>query len=87
MTLLHDLILVKPTKENQLKNGLIIPETAQKKNKGEIILIGKKVKKLSVGQQIMYYDNCGTPLNYHGEPMLLLSESQHIIGVLETNEQ
>lgn len=82
MTLLHDLVLVKPTKETQLANGIILPEQAQKKNKGEVMLIGRKVKHLKVGDTVMYDQNAGTAINYEKQSMLLLSESKHIEAVV-----
>ncbi|MDD5073090.1 MAG: co-chaperone GroES [Candidatus Omnitrophica bacterium] len=84
---LGDRILVKPTEsESKTKSGIILPDTAQEKpSKGKVVSVGKgkllddgKIKELEVkaGDTVLYGRYGGTEINYKGEDLLILRESE-----------
>ena len=84
MKILHNRVLVKPIKEEEVRaSGIILPTREKKYPIGEILQIGVKVKELKVGQKIMYYKHHnGVPITVEGDDCLLLSESGDIISVI-----
>lgn len=79
---LGDRVLVEPTKPETKKNGIILIETAQKKNTGKVILIGVKTASIKIGDSVLYQDNAGISIPYNGMDCLLLSEEHEVISIL-----
>jgi len=90
---LHDRILVRPAKAEEVtKGGIIIPDTAKEKPmQGEIIAIGKgkiaddgKVTALDVkvGDKVLYGKYSGTEVSVDGEDLLMMRESD-VFAVIE----
>ena len=90
---LGDRVLVMPEdEEEQVKGGIIIPDTAKEKpQRGKIVAVGdgktddngKKVK-LSVkkGDHVLYGKYSGTEVRLDDEDYLIMSEGD-ILGVIE----
>jgi chaperonin GroES len=83
---LADRVVVKPMEEmEQMKGGIIIPDTAKEKPmQGEIIEIGDgrqtdegKVLPLTVkkGDRVLYGKYSGTEVSIEGEELLIMRES------------
>ena len=90
---LHDRILVRPAKAEEVtKGGITIPDTAKEKPmQGEIIAIGKgkiaddgKVTALDVkvGDKVLYGKYSGTEVSVDGEDLLMMRESD-VFAVIE----
>jgi len=79
---LRDLVLIKPIKPDETKNGLIIIPNAQLQNKGKVVAIGVKTKLIKIGDTVMYYQNSGTLIDYNNEEHLLVSEEHEVISIL-----
>ena len=90
---LGDRVLVKPEEEEeQIKGGIIIPDTAKEKpQRGKIVAVGdgktddsgKKVK-LSVkkGDHVLYGKYSGTEVRLDDEDYLIMPEGD-ILGIIE----
>lgn len=82
---LYDRVVVKPVEEEQVKGGIIIPDTAKEKPvEGEIIEVGSgrvtdDGKKMSLevkkGDRILYGKYSGTEVTIEGEELLIMRES------------
>jgi chaperonin GroES len=85
---LDDRVLVEPIKEPETtKGGILIPDSGRKKNKGTVVAIGTKVKKLRNGDTILFFEGDGIEINYRGADLLILREGKedrpgNIISVL-----
>lgn len=79
---LSDRVLVEVIKPENKKNGLIIIDSAQKKETGKVLVIGVKTKEIQVGNIVQYYPNSGTPMTFKGKQCLFLSEEHEIIAIL-----
>lgn len=86
LTPLHDRILVKPAKPDEVTTGgIIIPDTAKEKpQQGEIVAVGQgrladdgKLVPMQVkaGDKILYGKYSGTEVAVDGEDMLIMRES------------
>lgn len=81
--LLKDRVLVKPTNpEEKTSGGIILVNTAQKRNTGKVILIGVKTKAIKEGDSVLYHEGAGISISYNGMDCLLLSEEHEIISIL-----
>ena len=90
---LGDRVLVKPVEEDeQVKGGIIIPDTAKEKpQRGEVIAVGdgkaddtgKKVA-LSVkkGDKVLYGKYAGTEINLDDQDYLIMPEGD-ILAIVE----
>lgn len=79
---LHDLLLVRPTKQDSLTvSGIILPKD-EMYNTAEVLVVGDRAKATKSGDRIRYYRQKGTPINYRGEDLLLLRESTEVVAVL-----
>lgn len=89
---LQDRVLVKPAEaKEEMKGGIIIPDTAKEKpQEGEIIAVGPgkrgddgKVHPLEVkvGNVVIYGKYAGTEIKIDGEDYLLMREDD-ILGVI-----
>ena len=92
LTPLHDRVLVRPSKPEEVTSGgIIIPDTAKEKPmQGEIIAGGPgkvnddgKVTALQVkvGDSVLYGKYSGTEVSVNGEDLLIMRESD-IFAVL-----
>ena len=82
---LYDRVVVRPVEEEQVKGGIIIPDTAKEKPvEGEIVEVGSgrvtdDGKKMSLevkkGDRILYGKYSGTEISIEGEEMLIMKES------------
>ena len=90
---LGDRVLVKPVEEEeQVRGGIIIPDTAKEKpQQGEIIAVGpgKTTEdgnaismNVKAGQIVMYGKYAGTDVKIDGAEYLIMSESD-VFGVIE----
>lgn len=86
LTPLHDRIIVKPAKAEEVtKGGIIIPDTAKEKPmQGEVVAVGKGrvaddgkliPMNLKVGDIVLYGKYAGTEVNIDGEEYLIMRES------------
>jgi chaperonin GroES len=83
---LADRVVVKPTEQEEVKQGsIIIPDTAKEKpQQGEIVAVGPgkitengtKVKlEVKVGDKVLYGKYSGTEVTIDGEDYLIMRES------------
>ena len=90
---LGDRVLVKPVeKKDEIRGGLIIPDTAQEKpHEGEIIAVGKgklddngKLIPMDVkmGDRIIYGKYSGSEIKIDGQEYAIMSQDE-ILGIVE----
>ena len=90
---LGDRVIVKPIeKKDEIRGGLIIPDTAKEKpQEGEIIAAGKgkigddgKLIPMDVkaGDKILYGKYSGTEINIEGQEYLIMHQ-EDILGIVE----
>jgi len=90
---LGDRVLVKPLEEEeQVKGGIIIPDTAKEKpQRGEVVAVGggktddsgKKIEvSVKVGDKVLYAKYGGTEVNLDDVEYLIMSESD-ILATIE----
>ncbi len=83
---LADRVLVKPLEEEEMKGGIIVPDTAKEKpQRGKVIAVGKgrlNTKGVRVpleiknGDNVLYGKYSGTEINIGNEKYLILQESE-----------
>jgi chaperonin GroES len=89
---LHDRLLVRRVEEKeQVKGGIIIPDSAKEKpQEGEVIAVGngkvldngsKQALDVKVGDKILFGKYSGTDIKVDGEEMLILREDE-VLAVL-----
>tara|TARA_R110002012_G_scaffold321174_1_gene547896 strand:+ start:4308 stop:4574 length:267 start_codon:yes stop_codon:yes gene_type:complete len=72
---LHDNVLVQPIIEKEkTQSGIFLTKEARKKNRAHVIKVGPKVKTISPGDTIMYYDNEGIEIQFRSDTLLMLNE-------------
>lgn len=84
-------VLIKRSKAQTTKGGILLPDSAQEKPKeGEVIAVGpgkidehgvKEAMQLKVGDRVLFSSYAGTEVKNNDEEMLILSEDD-ILGVL-----
>jgi chaperonin GroES len=90
---LNDRVVVKRVEEKeQVKGGIIIPDTAKEKpQEGEVVAVGQgKVldngtrleMDLKVGDRILFGKYSGTEIKVDGEDFLIMREDE-VLGVVE----
>ena len=90
---LHDRVVVKRVEEKeQVKGGIIIPDTAKEKpQEGEVVAVGQgKVldngtrleMALKVGDRILFGKYSGSEIKLDGEEFLIMREDE-VLGVIE----
>ena len=89
---LGDRVLVKRLEEEEVRGGIIIPDTAKEKPKrGEIIAIGngklnEKGERITLevkeGDRVLFGKYAGTEIKIEGEEYLIMREDD-ILGVIE----
>lgn len=83
---LADRVLVKPLEEEEMKGGIIVPDTAKEKpQRGKVIAVGKgRLNRKGVrvpleiknGDNVLYGKYSGTEINIDNEKYLILQESE-----------
>lgn len=74
---LFDKVLIKPQKaEEKTASGIYIPDTAKqdKPQIGEVISVGKDVKVVQVGQNVVFAKYGPTEINLESEDYLIVKE-------------
>jgi chaperonin GroES len=74
---LFDKVLIKPQKaEEKTASGIYIPDTAKqdKPQIGEVIAIGKDVKIVTVGQNVVFAKYGPTEISLESEDYLIIKE-------------
>lgn len=90
---LHDRILVKRIEEKeQIRGGIIIPDTAKEKpQEGEVVAVGQgKVldngtrveMALKAGDRVLFGKYSGSEVKLEGEEFLIMREDE-VLGVIE----
>jgi chaperonin GroES len=84
-------VLIKRSKAQTTKGGILLPDSAQEKPKeGEVIAVGpgkidehgtKENMQLKVGDRVLFSSYAGTEVKSDNEEMLILSEDD-ILGVI-----
>jgi chaperonin GroES len=85
---LGDRVAIKPAEDSEtMKGGLYIPDTAKEKPiQGDVIAVGpgrtekgdKVPMELKVGDRVIYGKYSGTPVEFEGEEIILIKESDVI---------
>jgi chaperonin GroES len=81
---LFDKVLIKPQKvEEKTAGGIYIPDTAKqdKPQIGEIIAIGKDVKDVKIGQNIVFAKYSPTEITLESEDYLIVKE-EDILAII-----
>jgi len=83
---LQNFILVKPGKKEEMRSGIVIPDTAQEKaQEGQVVAIGpgrigkdntREVMDIKVGDYIIYPRFGGTEIKVEGMEMVIMPENQ-----------
>ena len=92
---LGDRVLVKAIeKKDEIRSGIIIPDTAKEKpQEGEVIAVGtgKRLEsgqvtpmEVKAGDRVLFGKYSGTEIKLDGEELLILREDE-ILGVLSSN--
>jgi chaperonin GroES len=84
-------VLIKRSKAQTTKGGILLPDSAQEKPKeGVVVAVGpgkiddngvKETMQLKVGDRVLFSSYAGTEIKNNDEEMLILSEDD-ILGVL-----
>jgi chaperonin GroES len=94
LTPLHDRVLIKPFKPEEVTSGgIIIPDTAKDKPvQGEVLAVGQgKINDegnqipmtIKVGDSVLFGKYSGTPITINdGDELLIMNESD-ILGILQ----
>ncbi len=92
ITPLHDRVIVKRIEEGeQLRGGIIIPDTAKEKpQEGEVIAVGEGKRKddgaripldVKAGDRVLFGKYSGSEIKVDGEEYLMMREDE-ILGVI-----
>ena len=83
---LQNFILVKPGKKEEMRSGIVIPDTAQEKaSEGEVVAIGpgrigkdgaRELMDVKVGDFIIYPRFGGTEIKVEGNELVIMPETQ-----------
>lgn len=80
MRVLGDRLVVKPNSFEQPSSGLIIPEAAQERqSEGKVLEVGPEVEGIEQGEQIVFSTYGGVELEFDGEKVLVLRQSDVLI--------
>jgi chaperonin GroES len=86
---IRDEVIVKKIVEKETKGGIVLPDSAQKCMKAEVLSVGKKCDKhgnetsleVEVGDTVIFPNGTGRVLEYDDETFLMLKQ-EDILGVL-----
>lgn len=83
---LQNFILVKPGKKEEMRSGIVIPDTAQEKaQEGQVVAAGpgrlgkdntREVMDVKVGDYVIYPKFGGTEIKVEGIEMIIMPENQ-----------
>ncbi|KTB47591.1 MULTISPECIES: co-chaperone GroES [Dehalogenimonas] len=83
---LQNFILVKPGKKEEMRSGIVIPDTAQEKaQEGQVVAAGpgrlgkdntREVMDVKVGDYVIYPKFGGTEIKVEGVEMIIMPENQ-----------
>ncbi len=90
---LHDRVIVKRIEEGeQVRGGIIIPDTAKEKpQEGEVVAVGEGKRKddgtrqeldVKAGDRVLFGKYSGSEIKIDGEELLIMREDE-ILGVIE----
>jgi chaperonin GroES len=90
---LHDRVIVKRIEEGeQIRGGIIIPDTAKEKpQEGEVIAVGegkfrddgsRQALDVKVGDRVLFGKYSGSEIKLDGEEFLIMREDE-ILGIIE----
>jgi chaperonin GroES len=90
---LHDRVIVRRIEEGeQVRGGIIIPDTAKEKpQEGEVIAVGegkfrddgtRQTLDVSVGDRVLFGKYSGSEIKIDGEEFLIMREDE-ILGIIE----
>lgn len=88
---LTDHLIVKPFKQEKTDSGIILPEEAQEKGKGEVLAIGpgrtvdngtKLELNVKVGDKVIYREYSGDKMKTSDGEVILLTESD-ILAIIK----
>jgi chaperonin GroES len=93
ITPLHDRVIVRRIDEGeQVRGGIIIPDTAKEKpQEGEVIAVGEGKRKddgtrqtldVKAGDRVLFGKYSGSEIKIDGEELLIMREDE-ILGVIE----
>jgi chaperonin GroES len=93
ITPLHDRVIVRRVEEEeQVRGGIIIPDTAKEKpQEGEVIAVGKGklledgkrvAPEVKAGDKVLFGKYSGTEIKLDGDEFLILREDE-ILGIIE----
>src|SRR5262249_7494784 len=94
---LHDRVIIKRIEEaEQIRGGIIIPDTAKEKpQEGEVIAVGRGKRQdngeyvaldVQEGDRVLFGKYSGTEIKLDGEEYLIMREDE-ILGVIERTEK
>jgi chaperonin GroES len=81
---LTDHLIVKPLKQEKTETGIVLPEEAQEKGKGEVLAVGpgrtldngsKLEMSIKVGDKVIYREYAGDKMKISDGEVILLTES------------
>ncbi|MEN8615146.1 co-chaperone GroES [Dehalogenimonas sp. THU2] len=83
---LQNFVIVKPGKKEEMRSGIIIPDTAQEKGQeGEVVAVGpgrmgkdnaRETMDVKVGDFVIYPKFGGTEIKVDGIDMVIMPENQ-----------
>jgi len=88
---LTDHLIVKPLKQEKTESGIILPEEAQEKGKGEVLVVGpgrvldsgqKLEMNVKVGDKVIYREYAGDKMKTSDGEVVLLTESD-ILAIIK----
>jgi chaperonin GroES len=90
---LHDRVIVKRIEEGeQMRGGIIIPDTAKEKpQEGEVVAVGegkykedgtRQAPDVKQGDRVLFGKYSGSEIKIDGEELLIMREDE-ILGILE----
>jgi chaperonin GroES len=90
---LHDRVIVKRIEEGeQIRGGIIIPDTAKEKpQEGEVVAVGegkykedgtRQAPDVKQGDRVLFGKYSGSEIKIDGEELLIMREDE-ILGILE----
>ena len=78
-------ILIKQTEQEEVtKSGIVLPGTASKEKPiiGEVLVVGKKIEEVSVGDKVIFEKYAGTEVK-DGEETYLILEKDNVLAIVE----
>jgi chaperonin GroES len=80
MTPLNDYVVIERTTEDKTKSGIVLAESPEQ-DRGEVLAIGPNVKKVEVGQTVVFRKYSPEVIVLDGKDMLLVQET-NLLAIL-----